>query len=99
MTIYRKQYISGEKTFDEFYGQFVTNQVAEVVRVGIGEDLVKASTDQHFNDIPLAQWDRLYGLIQMLVGRDVAEANGGGGVSLSDTVCVAKAAAKLIRGW
>jgi len=31
------------------------------------------------------------------VGRKLGEANGGGGVSLSDTVCTAKEAAKQIR--
>ena len=45
--------------FHQYYGQFVTPYVTEVVRTYIGEDIIRASKDVHFNDIPLELWDKL----------------------------------------
>lgn len=98
----RKQYVNNECTHGEYYRQFVTDSVLRLVQKGIGEEKVKASTDEHFNDIPLQKWDSMDLQIGSLVGQALSDSNkstGGNGVSLSDTVCVAKAAARLIRGW
>ena len=94
--ITRAGYMAKRATFAEYYGQFVTPGLrAAVVRL-IGEQQLLASTDEHLNDIPLAHWDMLHGLVQICCGRKLAEANGNSGVSLSDCVCVAKQAA---RDW
>lgn len=92
----RKERMKGECTHNEYYDQFVTKGVINLVK-SIGEDRIKKSTDEHFNDIPLKEWDGLHRYILGMAGRSIAEASNGG-VSLSDTVCVAKAAARRIRG-
>ena len=94
----RTQYMNKEISHNEYYGQFATSGVIDLVRAAIGEDKIKNSTDESFNDIPLRQWDNLNNSIRMICGRSIADANGTGGISLSDTVCVAKAAARKIRG-
>ena len=94
----RKQYMKGEVDHQTYYAQFGQHLV-DLVKQVIGEKRVKASEDEHFNDIDLKRWDRMHQSVLMLVGRRLGEANGTGGVSLSDTVCSAKAAARIIRGW
>lgn len=93
--ITRKQYLNGEVSHHDYYAQFGKHLVS-LVGSRFGIDRIKASTDPHFNDIPLNKWDNLAITVRMTVGRMLAEANGGG-VSLSDCVCSAKAAAQIIR--
>lgn len=81
-----------------YYAQFVTPYVLSLVRARIGVDRIKASTDRHFNDIPLRLWDQLHPALVQGVANIGAKINGAGfGVSLSDIVCVAKEAAKQIK--
>ena len=92
----RKQYMNKECSHNEYYeqfGQHLTNLVGQT----IGVKRIKNSTDDSFNDIPLKRWDALAPLVRSTVGRMLAEANGTGGISLSDCVCSAKAAARIIR--
>ena len=93
----RAQYMNKECTHQEYYGQF-GEILIEVVSNCIGVERIQASTDPHFNDIPLIAWDRLHGVVGAICGRRLGEVNGTGGYSLSDTVCAAKAAAQIIRG-
>jgi len=94
--ITRAQYLKDEATHDEYYGQFATDDVVELVRSRIGEKHIRASTDLHFNDIPLARWDALHTAIIMRCGAAIRESQGYG-ASLSDCVCIAKAAARKIK--
>jgi hypothetical protein len=56
------------------------------------------SNDPYFNDIPLAEWNRLDVSVRQLVGRMIRECNGPkAGVSPSDCVCAAKSAARIIK--
>ena len=98
MTSYsRKQYLSGEVTHLEYYGQFAESIEQAVVNT-IGRERILASTDPHMNDIPLQRWDSLQGIVMNLAGRAIGEANGiSFSASLSDCVCAAKAAAILYR--
>lgn len=58
-------------------------------------DKLKASRDPHLNDIPLKEWD----VIGLPVDADrLVRAAHNGGVSLSDSVCVFKTAAKILLG-
>ena len=93
----RKEYMAGKITHDEYYSQFVGDEVIHLVKRGIGEENIKNSIDPHFNDIPLRRWDRLSSALRLQAGKAVGMANGTGGVSLSDMVCVAKAAARMIK--
>ena len=95
--ITRKQYMNNECTYREYYGQFVNSSVKNIVANHIGVERIKKSTDDSFNDIPLNQWDALNSSILNIAGRAIANANGTGGISLSDSVCTAKEAAKQIK--
>lgn len=105
--ITRKQYMqnhsrqhdehgSGQVAHNEYYAQFVNDDVLRIVKRSIGEDVIKASTDEHFNDIPLSRWDGTHGVAYATKEmRDAA----GEGWSMSTNVCILKAAARQIRGW
>ena len=93
----RTDYTSGMTGHREYYGQFVNEAVKRIVMHGIGKNLILQSTDPHMNDIRLPKWDRLKLSIISCCGGAISKANGGGGISLSDTVCVAKEAARQIQ--
>jgi hypothetical protein len=88
--ITRKQYMSGESTHREYYGQFVTESIKNSLLVYIGKELIMNSTDESFNDIPLSKWDRL-----PTVGNGLREC--GDVPTLSGSVCIYKEAAKQIK--
>ena len=93
----RKDHMSKKCTHREFYAQFITPLVKDLVRRLIGKKSILRSTDEHLNDIALSRWDSLHTPIRQIVGKMVREANGNSGHSLSDSVCVAKEAAKQIK--
>ena len=90
----RKQYLDGECTHREYYGQFVTDRIKQTVARHIGLDKLKESTDEHFNDIPLQRWDCC--LIPGTVAGWLRKAGDVGGESLADRVCVAKEAGRQL---
>ncbi|MCP5004810.1 MAG: hypothetical protein GY941_12845 [Planctomycetes bacterium] len=96
--ITRKQMMNKEYTHQEYYAQF-GQYLTKLVSIRIGADRINSSKCEHFNDIPLKEWDSLADTIRQHVGRCMAEANMAGGVSLSDCVCAAKSAATIIRGF
>lgn len=83
--------------FHQYYGQFVTPYVTELVRARIGEDRIKASKDVHFNDIPLKLWDELVPCVRHAVSVRNEEINGTRCVSICECVCTLKTAAHIIR--
>ena len=95
----RKSYIDGVVSHDDYYSQpaFCTPEVKSLVARAIGLKRILDSVDPHFNDISLVKWDVLHPAVTFLVGNALREANGTAGISLSDTVCVAKAAARIIK--
>jgi len=96
MTIYtRAQYIADYSRSDNaahrrYYGQFVTTGTISRVVNTIGADVLRASKDPHFNDIPLALWDRL---IPGLPGSG-GFSKAGDYYTVSGGVCLAKEAAR-----
>jgi hypothetical protein len=84
----RKQYIDKEVTHRQYYGQFVNDWLKTIVSNSIGIDRIKASTDDRFNDIPLAEWDQLSGILPN-TNFDTSD--------LCSKVCILKEAAKQIR--
>jgi len=94
--ITRKEYMAGKFTHREYYGQFVTDAIKTLVRNHIGEQVIKRSEDPHLNDIPLRRWDNLHQAILSICGKAIASTTTGG-IRLSDTVCIAKEAAKQIQ--
>lgn len=62
--ITQKEYMNGEYTHDQYYGQFVTRPLIEAVKRLIGEDKLKNSICPHFNDVNYIKgsrwiWDNL----------------------------------------
>lgn len=85
------------EAFHLYYGQFVTPYVTEVVRTCIGEDIIRASKDVHFNDIPIKLWDKLVPLVRHGIASKNEELNGMRAVSECECVCTLKTAAHIIR--
>lgn len=94
----RQDYLAGKCSHDEFYAQYVTPLVRKVVLSGIGRDKIATSRDEHFNDIPLARWDRLAESVRSSVARMNVKTGAypKPAASLSDCVCTLKAAARII---
>jgi hypothetical protein len=78
----------------EYYAQFVTQEIRQIVERQIGFGPLKDSTDEHFNDIPLLWWDSVGHHIRWLVEDQLKEA--GDSVTKSTLVCVAKEAGRQI---
>lgn len=95
--ITRKQYLDHDKTHREYYGQFVTPAMLEIVRETIGLDTIKRSTDEHFNDIPLQRWDGLAHQPEFREPFRLKLKEAGDTLSLSAVVCVAKEAARQMK--
>jgi len=94
--ITRKKYIAGDATHEEYYSQFVDSILISIVSTVIGTTRIVESTDPHFNDISLADWDKAGECIPLRILQKLREAEPGAGVSLSDRVCIVKAAAAAI---
>lgn len=86
----RIQYIQGEATHQEYYDQFVSQATINYVVSRIGSETLLASTDKHFNDIPLARWDNLTSHLPLAITFKAA----GDWPTLAGLICVAKAAAR-----
>lgn len=89
----RKDYMDGNVTHREYYGQLVTPDVIGVVEYGIGTTAILNSNDEAFNDIPLRRWDNLRGgIIKTVHKLPVGEI-----WSDCTVVCIAKEAARQIK--
>jgi hypothetical protein len=91
----RQQYLSGECTHEEYYNQFVDERVKRIVLNRFKkEDLIKAyERNQSFNAFPLPVWDSLAQNIRFK-SEDVKAT--GDYLTLAGSVCILKAAARLI---
>lgn len=87
----RAQYMANECTHQQYYEQFVTPGVRARVNACIGLDRIRASTDPHFNDIPLFLWDRAHG------NSFPSMKEAGDFLTLAGMVCIQKAYAQQIR--
>lgn len=93
--ITRQEYMSGQATHAQYYGQFATDAVTRFVVSAIGKKALRASKDPHMNDVPLARWDALHPALHSMCSARLAKTGATGGYSLSDSVCIAKQAARL----
>ena len=80
------------KAHRRYFGQFVTPGTKYRVLSVIGLERLMASTDEHFNDIPLSAWD---GMVPLLPGSGSFE-KAGDYYTLANGVCLAKEAARQI---
>lgn len=96
--ITREEYMSGEltkETHDRYYKEFLTPNLVQFVGDCIGFDKIKGSTNKHFNDIPLRNWDAIVPNVLNMSYPMIKKK--GEDRSVSTGVCIAKAAAKFIR--
>lgn len=100
--ITRKEYLALEYVDDatamarhrEYYSQFVTPKVKQLVLRYIGRERLLRSTDPHLNDIKLSKWDCLVHYIDPVAVDLLREA--GDFLSLGTGVCILKHAARQI---
>jgi len=85
----REDYMSGKVTHDQYYNQFVTQDILDIITVSVGTEDILASKDPNFNDIALYRWDRCGVLLEGKVNWPKDD-----GPSTAGLVCVAKAGAK-----
>jgi hypothetical protein len=83
--------------------QFVNAQSMALVKRTFGMERLVASTDKHFNDIPLHEWDmlasvnlRAHDYIGMSQIMNYADGNYTPSTSLSDRVCLLKESARRL---
>lgn len=95
--ITREEYMKDSaKLHNAYWEQFVTPEVIALVNRNISTAEIKSSEDKYFNDIKLVRWDSLYyqGLPQLTLKlRQQAKEDN----SLGASVCIAKAAARIIK--
>ena len=89
----RKQYMNHECTHREYYGQYVEPWVKSQVLLRIPLEKLRASKDEHLNDIPLRRWDAMpfnsFSISQAMKGN-------GDYLTQAGIVCIAKEAARQI---
>ena len=81
----KRDYRKGKCTTSEYYSQFVTEQTKRQICSYIGKNRLIESTDEHFNDIPLKDWEGF-------------DSYYSGVITLSDAgqICVKKEAARQV---
>lgn len=98
--------LSGVCTHDQYWRQFVNDNIKSYVASRIGMAAIERSKDEHFNDIPLRNWDDLHAIRGMVDGAKwrrlhnttYPEKNKNDFLwSLSCQVCIAKQAARLLK--
>lgn len=89
----RKQYLNGECTHEQYYEQFVTDQIKDLVlRVFGRAELTEAyQKDPNLNNIPLYHWDNLARHVNC--GKAMKPC--GDYPTLAGQVCILKTAARL----
>lgn len=95
----RKMYMDKQCSHNQYYGQFVTNTLRQAVVKIIGKEKIEKSKDPHLNDIPLKLWHGLNNIVKShcLGAVNKAENNSVCCLSLCDTVCIAKEAARQFK--
>lgn len=88
----RKLYMDGKITHHDYYMKIAGLIGVSKRQLPVDEKTIKASTDKHLNDIPLAIWDSRHQIIKSMANRA-----GLNTWSLSETVCVLKAVAQTIK--
>lgn len=81
-----------------YYGQFVDDFLKETIARNFGVDRLKRAfaRDEHFNTIPLIEWDAYNPLFTQLDSLPKAVRNVGDQWSMSTSVCIVKEAARQV---
>lgn len=79
-----------------YYAQLAFPPVKQLVAQRIGMKRLNASTDSHFNDIPLPEWDGLHESITFYCASFAKIHMQDNNWSKSNSICVAKEAARQL---
>jgi hypothetical protein len=91
----RGQYLAGECSHQEYYAQFVNQWILDCVKGRNGINQLLEGENISFNNIPLYWWDQ--NNVMSSVDQQLwTAANGSPYHSLSDNLCIQKAAARMI---
>jgi len=103
----RQQYLDGDVTHREYYAQFITPEMVRDVKTHISVAVIKASKNEHFDDIPIKKWDALSGCVfqcgqlvrRPMIPKSLADRVRavGDGVSPSTLICIYKEIARQIQ--
>lgn len=100
--ITRQQYMdSNGKLFRQYYAQFVTPTIKNMVLTRFGAKKLKLALeqDENLNSIPLKEWDILVGWtgrgVSLPLPRNLLKETGEG-ISCSTAICTVKEAARQI---
>lgn len=91
------QYMAKEFTHAQYYNEFVTPELLDVVVNYMGADKIKNSMEERFSDIPLITWDRASETVLSVCSETLRKKDSP--LTLSVSVCIAKTAARHIRGF
>lgn len=89
----REMYMSGTVSHDEYYAQFVTNEIRQAVFDAFSARQLREA-GEYFNGIPLHRWDMLGRQFHYQIATDLRAA--GDFLSSAGVVCILKRAAKEI---
>lgn len=93
-TFTRQKYMDNECSHKEYYRQFVTPRIVNIVSSRIGLERIKNSTNEHLNDIPLEEWDRAGAAFNdASLNKQMRDC--GDWTSAAGLVCIAKQAARM----
>ena len=95
----RQDYLQNKCSHRQYYAQFVDDSVRRMVEQYFTLETLRASTDEHLNDIPLRRWDSL--AIMLVHYSSIRELlrEYGDFWSLAGGVCILKEAAhQLVEG-
>lgn len=94
----RKNYMNNECTQQEYYSQFVTNHMKDVILSTFSKDqlIKKYEKDEHLNNIPLKWWDSFENIFKQHIASINKKINGQSVWSSATHTCAMKAAARDI---
>ena len=93
-TYTRQQYINNQVTHREYYAQFVTAGVIQLVKSAFKMSELVEGKDQHFNNTLLFRWDRLMSVVPFEINSKLKAC--GDGPTLAGVVCILKEGAMQI---
>lgn len=91
----RSDYIAGNVSHREYYGQFVDRELKQGLVQDLGIEKILASKSEAFNDIPLAIWDCLPCMRSVTMTEKLVAC--GDFPTLAGLCCIAKEGARQLR--
>jgi len=92
----RYQYLNRECTHQEYYAQFVDNEMKRGLTAYISMERILSSKKENFSDIPLKKWDSASYIVTTIENhKRMKEA--GDYLTPAGIVCILKEAARQIR--